>query len=215
MYIPKKYAEDDWDQAQALIKHYPLATVVSSDLQANHFPFHLEHRDGKDYLIAHIARANPQRPQLESGEPVLVIFKSADSYITPLYYPSKKETHKVVPTWCFGAVHIKGIPKVIDLEEFLSHALESLTNQEEHDRQVPWKVSDAPESYTKIMKKAIIGLEIEISSWEAKFKFDQDRRPADVEGVVEGLKQDDKQPMLELVQQTYTRKVERAAKEAK
>ena len=121
----------------------------------------------------------------------------------------------MVPTWCFGAVHIKGIPKVIDLEEFLSHALESLTNQEEHDRQVPWKVSDAPESYTKIMKKAIIGLEIEISSWEAKFKFDQDRRPADVEGVVEGLKQDDKQPMLELVQQTYTRKVERAAKEAK
>lgn len=208
MYIPKKYREDDWDQAQSLIQQYPLATVVSLDLQANHIPFHLETRGDKHFLIAHIAKANPQRPQLASEEPVLVIFQSHDGYITPLYYPLKKETHKVVPTWCFGAVHIKGIPRIIDLDEFLTHALNSLTTQEEQHRDVPWKVSDAPESYTRIMKKAIIGLEIEVTLWEAKFKFDQDRSASDVAGVVAGLNHDGHPAMLDLVDCTYARKLQ-------
>lgn len=61
-----------------------------------------------------MAKANSQIPALRKEEEVLVIFKYSDSYITPTYYPTKEETHKVVPTWDFGTVHCYGKPTVID-----------------------------------------------------------------------------------------------------
>ncbi|CAN3360560.1 hypothetical protein DICA3_D12420 [Diutina catenulata] len=207
MYIPKAYNEGDWEQVQYLIEEYPLATVVTPDLQANHFPFHLEKRGDKHFLVAHIAKANPQREALAKGDQVLVIFQSHDSYISPTWYEeTKPATHKAVPTWCFASAHIKGTSRVVDTLDFLNHALESLTTQEEKSRATPWKVSDAPEKYTSIMKKAIIGLEIEIGEWQCKYKMDQSQKEGDVRGVVMGLERDDgKKAMSKLVADTYAR----------
>ncbi|CAN3369417.1 hypothetical protein DICA3_F25114 [Diutina catenulata] len=208
MYIPKAYDEGDWQQVQFLIEKYPLATVVTEDLQANHFTFHLEQRGDEHVLIAHIAKANPQRAMLASGKPVLVVFQSHDSYISPSWYEeTKPDTHKTVPTWCFAAAHIQGVPKVVDSEDFLDHALEALTTQEEGHRETPWKVSDAPERYTAIMKKAIIGLEIVVGEWQCKYKMDQNQKERDVKGVVRGLVRDDgKHAMSHLVEDTYERR---------
>lgn len=195
MYIPVKYAANEWEKQESIIKEYPLATIITSvdgELIANHIPFNLIERDNKKVLQAHITRSNHQRSSLVDNDNVLVIFKSDDSYIPPGYYPSKKETHKVVPTWDFASVHCYGKSTIIDSSEFLRSQHDSLSNQQENGRKEPWSVDQTPESYYKLLSKAIIGLEIEITRIEAKFKFEQKMKEPDVKGVINGLKEDNK-----------------------
>ncbi|XYA02116.1 hypothetical protein QA089_004681 [Meyerozyma guilliermondii] len=195
MYIPKKYAETDWEKQADLIVNYPLGTVVTSGDQgliANHIPFYLytDSETGKSYLRAHVAKVNHQVPSLKENDNVMVIFQSADSYISPSHYPGKQETHKYVPTWDFAAVHVYGKSRIIDDGKWVRSQLDSFTAQNETKRAVPWKVSDAPESYTSVLIKAITGLEIEIDRTECKFKFEQEKSRKDIDGVIEGLEKE-------------------------
>ncbi|GEQ67218.1 hypothetical protein JCM33374_g882 [Metschnikowia sp. JCM 33374] len=193
MYIPKNYNEDSWAKQKKLIQDYPLATVITIDEDgspiANHLPFYLHEDDesGKKYLYAHVAKKNHQLPSLQNNEKVLVIFQSHDSYISPSYYPEKERTHKFVPTWDFASLHLYGKSKVIDDFDFVRSQLNLLTDQQEAGRECPWKVSDAPENYTKLMQKAITGLQIEISESACKFKFEQKMSKENIDGAVKGL----------------------------
>ena len=209
MYVPSQYREEDWDQAAYLVKTYPLATLITTDsngqIIANHIPFFLKtdtENGGKKLLIAHIAKSNHQLPSLQTNSNVLVIFQSANSYITPDYYPGKPETHKYVPTWDFASVHIYGSSKVIDDFDFVRDQLNNLTNQEEKaqkkEGEKAWKVSDAPEGYLKVMQRGIVGLEIQIESFECKYKFEQEKKSADTEGVIKGLALDGKTQLSKL-----------------
>lgn len=206
MYIPQKYLQEDWKIQEELIRSHPLGTIVTSGeegLIANHIPFylHIDEETGQKYLQAHIAKVNPQLPALKREEEVMVIFKSPDSYITPSYYATKKETHKVVPTWDFACVHLYGKSTVIDDAQWVRKQLEHFTNQQEKRREEPWMVDEAPENYLKILQKAICGLEIEIDRIECKFKFEQKMKKEDIEGVVEGLALDDRPEVSKLVKQ--------------
>lgn len=55
-----------------------------------------------------------------------------------------------------------------------------------------WKVSDAPSSYVEILKKGIVGLEIEITRIEGRFKLSQEtageEEGGDWRGVVDGFR---------------------------
>ncbi|MFN5699737.1 MAG: FMN-binding negative transcriptional regulator, partial [Betaproteobacteria bacterium] len=52
-----------------------------------------------------------------------------------------------------------------------------------------WSVNDAPPDYTQTMLGAIVGLEIEITNIQGKFKLSQNRLPVDQRGVLEGAAQ--------------------------
>ncbi|KAI5970810.1 hypothetical protein CANMA_000229 [Candida margitis] len=219
MYIPKKYQEDDWEQVEHLIKKYPLATIITTtpdnEIIANHIPLYLKvDSSGEKRLIAHIAKANHQIPSLSSNNNVLVIFQSTNSYITPNYYLSKAETHKVVPTWDFASAHIHGSSKIIDDFEFVRDQLNYLTNQEEgkkDEEATKWQVDEAPENYLKIMQKAITGLEINIDSFQCKYKFEQGAKKPDISGVIKGLSDDGKEEMSKLTVDANARADERKA----
>lgn len=219
MYIPVKYNEPDWDQVEYLIKHYPLATVIATSatdgIIVSHLPCYLKHDEitGKKYLEAHIAKKNHQLPMLKQGDKVCVVFQSANSYISPSYYPSKPETHKFVPTWDFAAAHVYGTPKIIDDYDFVRSQVTTLTDIHEAQRQDQWKVSDAPENYTNLLQKAITGLQIEIESYECKYKFDQEMKVQDVQGVIKGLNEDGKHEVCGFIQPAHDRYCKR--KEAK
>jgi transcriptional regulator len=63
-----------------------------------------------------------------------------------------------------------------------------VTRHEAH-RATPWHVADAPAEYIKGQMRAIVGVELEIDRIEGKWKMSQNRPAADVDGVVEGLRQ--------------------------
>jgi transcriptional regulator len=64
-----------------------------------------------------------------------------------------------------------------------------LTTKHEAYRDHPWSVDDAPRSFIDGQLRAIVGISLEITRIEAKAKLSQNRPPADVEGVIAGLRE--------------------------
>jgi transcriptional regulator len=191
MYQPAHHREDRLEVQHALIRAFPLGTLVTvgqSGMVANHVPFLIDSERSKlGTLRAHIARANPLWREVDPTAEALVVFQGAERYITPSWYETKRETGKVVPTWNYAVVHAYGPIKVIENQAWLRTQIEDLTRAHEGTRAEPWAVSDAPESFVAAMARGIVGMEIEIARIEGKWKVSQNRPEADRRGVVEGL----------------------------
>ena len=209
MYLPKHFEQPDAAAVQALIAAAPLATLVAmtpQGLTANLLPmeFVLAGDAGGPHgtLRGHVARANPIWREAAPEHDVLAVFTGPQAYISPNGYPSKREHGKVVPTWNYAVVHARGTLAVIEDADWLRALVTRLTDQHEASSAVPWKVSDAPGDYIAQMLKAIVGIEIRISSLTAKWKVSQNRSSADQLGTAAGLLAqpgDDAQAMAALV----------------
>jgi transcriptional regulator len=188
MYNPTHFAEADPATLHALMRAHPLGAWVMHDgqqLVANHVPWLLNAEAG--VLQGHVARANPAWRLCAEGAPCLVIFQAEQSYITPSWYPSKREHGKVVPTWNYAVVHAHGRARAIDDAAWVHANVQALTSQHEARETKPWQVSDAPTDYIEQMLKAIVGIEIVIERLEGKWKVSQNRAQADKAGVAAGL----------------------------
>jgi transcriptional regulator len=63
-----------------------------------------------------------------------------------------------------------------------------LTRTQEDNRAHPWQVADAPADYIDQMLRAIVGIEVEVVTLEAKWKVSQNRGVFDRVGVAGGLR---------------------------
>ena len=190
MYQPAhaKFIEHDSDSLYRLIREYPLATLVTLNDQgaeANHVPFLLDTAQPAK-LNAHVPRANPVWKALPNQR-VLAIFQGPDAYISPSWYASKREHGKVVPTWNYAIVHVRGTARVIEDKIWLKQHLELMTDTHERGFDHPWRVADAPSAYVEQLLGAIVGIEIEIEKIEGKFKLGQNRPEADQLNVIREL----------------------------
>lgn len=144
----------------------------------------------EDLLLAHFARANPHWQRIRPGTPGLAVVTGAQAYISPSFYPSKAEHGRAVPTWNYTAVHLRGVVTVIDDVEWVRAMVTELTDRHEADRAHRWRVSDAPSDYLEGQLRAIVGVQMRITSVEGKAKLSQNRSDADQEGVIAGLGDD-------------------------
>ena len=177
-------AESEAEVLRAIIAASPLAAVVTAGpggLDARHFPLHLR----GDTLVGHVARGNPLVQR--DGAQVLAIFRAAEAYVSPSWYPSKAEHGRVVPTWNYVVAHAHGTLRVIDDPAWVRGQIEALTNQMEGARGHPWKVADAPADYLDKTQRGIIGIEIAIARLEGVRKASQNRDARDRAGVRAGL----------------------------
>ncbi|MEO5817266.1 MAG: FMN-binding negative transcriptional regulator [Gemmatimonadaceae bacterium] len=192
MYIPRLNAEQDTTALRVFIGANPFATLVtaSGGLFATHLPLILRVADGPlGTLEGHVARANMHHKLVDGATDALVIFSGPHGHITPTWYPSKIEDDRVVPTWNYVAVHAYGIARFRDDAEFLAAHVARLTERHESARGSDWRTDDPPSEYLAQQLKAIVGVEIEITKLEGKWKMSQNRSMADVDGVIEGLRQ--------------------------
>ena len=191
MYQVDAFREERIDVMQALMRDHRLATLVSVQdgvPQANHLPLLIDPDPAPNgTLRGHVARANSVWRQVQDGCEVLAIFQGPQSYVTPSWYPSKRETGQVVPTWNYAVVHAYGPLIVRDDREWLRNLVTRLTDQQESALPQPWRVDDAPADYLERMLGAIVGIEIPVSRLIGKWKVSQNRRDADRAGVAEGL----------------------------
>jgi len=192
MYIPKQFDEPGVEVMHELIRAYPLATVVtlaSNGLNANHIPLYLSAEPAPfGALRGHVARANPLLKDLDGDTETLVIFQGPDSYITPSWYDTKKETGKVVPTWNYAVVHACGFLRVMDDATWLRAQLDALTAHNEAAFASPWAVSDAPSDYIEHIMQAIVGVEMVITRLLGKWKVSQNQPPINQNSVISGLR---------------------------
>jgi transcriptional regulator len=191
MYEPPLHREDDLTKQHALIRARPFGLLVShgpQGLVANAIPFLIDSAASSlGTLRAHMARANPQWRDLRANPDVLAVFQGPDHYVSPSWYATKRETHKVVPTWNYVMVQARGAAKVFEDGGWLSRQIEALTRAQEAARPESWAVSDAPADFIAAQRRAIVGIEIEIADIRGKWKTSQNRSAADRAGVVGGL----------------------------
>lgn len=191
MYTPKAFEVTDLPKLQAAMKQSELATLVtntSHGLVATHLPLLFDATRGEyGTLTGHVSRANLQWRESDPNAEGLIIFLGLDTYVSPNWYPAKRETGRVVPTWNYAAIHAYGRITFFDDVERLRTVVTALTKKHEAAFPAPWQVTDAPAAYIDSQLKAIVGFECQISRLEGKQKFNQNRPVEDRLGVIEGL----------------------------
>ena len=147
--------------------------------------------EGKFTILAHIARANKLWESVKEGSEILLIFNGPNCYISPNYYPTKKESGKAVPTWNYVVVHVKGNISFIHDTQWIYNMIDTLTEEHESKQNVPWSMSDAPTTYINKMLPAIVGIEISVSSIEGQWKLSQNQPEINKLGVMKELLEKD------------------------
>ncbi|MFT5111937.1 MAG: transcriptional regulator [Parasphingorhabdus sp.] len=202
MYLPKYFEESNPQAIANLILDYPLGTwicVVDGNLVANHVPFLFDPDSAENGILScHLAKPNPLWKVLSEETENLITFQGPNGYVTPSWYPTKKQTGQVVPTWNYIVVHIYGTAKIIQDRQWLKDHVTKQTNLREKTQTVPWSVSDAPEEYIEKMLCGIVGIEITVSRILGKTKLSQNKNRSDQLGVAEGLLALDGESMLEM-----------------
>jgi transcriptional regulator len=147
-----------------------------------------------DRLVGHLARANGHWRRIVDGSPALAVVTGADTYVSPSWYASKAEHGRVVPTWNYSVVHLRGRVVVHDDPQWVRALVTRLTDRHEQQRAEPWAVADAPEDYVEKNLRPIVGVEVVVESVEAKAKLSQNRSDEDRAGVAAGLAADGRDP---------------------
>lgn len=183
MYTPPHFDQTDPQALHRLLRTHPLGVLVSAGpagLDADHLPFEFDPATGPlGLLSAHVARANPLWQRVPTGSAVMVIFRGAEAYISPNWYPSKHEAHRQVPTWNYEVVHAHGTLTVRDDERFLRGLLARLTRHHEAPEPKPWKMGDSAPAFIDEMLGKIVGIEIAITSLVGKSKLSQNKEARD------------------------------------
>lgn len=165
-----------------------LVTLSSDGLVASILPMVFHPSEGANGILrGHLARGNPQWRDISPDIAALVILDGPDSYITPAFYETKRATGKDVPTWNYTTVQARGTLTVHHESEWLLPHLRALVDRQEAGRPEPWSVDDPPEGYIATQARAIVGLEMAITSIEAKRKLSQNRIAVEFGGVIAGL----------------------------
>jgi transcriptional regulator len=192
MYIPKHFKQNDVAVQAALVRDNPLAAVIAhtpDGLSANHIPLLLEIDSSGQWLLqGHVATSN-QLAEVDESTDVLVIFTGPNAYISPNWYPSKKDDGRAVPTWNYTALHVSGRIRLIEDDEWKLSLLQRLTLRHEEKFSEPWLVEDAPDGFIDRLSSHVVGLEIRASRIDAKWKASQNQPDRNRRGVYNGLTQ--------------------------
>ncbi|WP_105102859.1 FMN-binding negative transcriptional regulator [Microbulbifer pacificus] len=191
MYIPKHFSVNDRQELLRFVQKNAFGQLISradNRPEASHLPFLLS--ENSEVLVGHLARQNPQLDSLD-GEQVLVIFNGPHAYISPRWYTSPG-----VPTWNYQAVHIYGIARTFTDEQRLMSLVNKLSEKYEANADKPWQ----PEYSPKLLR-AIVGVDIEITEIQGKYKLSQNRPAQDRQQVVDALHAEGETAMAEAIQQ--------------
>lgn len=191
MYIPPHFAQTSAEELQRILRTHPLGMLVThgpQGLDAEHLPFEFDPGAGAPgVLSAHVARANTLWQRCPTGTPAMVVFRGAEGYVSPSWYPSKHEAHRQVPTWNYEVVHAHGTITVHDDERFVRGIVARLTRRHEAGLASPWKMTDSAPDYIDAMLRNIVGIEIVLTSLVGKSKLGQNKEVRDRLGAAEAL----------------------------
>jgi transcriptional regulator len=192
MYNPPLFREEDRSALHAMIRETGLAILVSNGEDGlpaiSYLPLLLDETDGANgSLLGHLARANPHWKTLAETGKATAIFKGADAYISPAWYPTKQVHHKHVPTWNYEVVHAVCRVATFNDPTQLRDVVARLTSRHEAGRAEPWTLHQAPADFIEAQLKAIVGVKLWIEELHGKRKLSQNRAPEDRQGVRDAL----------------------------
>lgn len=185
MYTPNQYKNKDLAEVKRFITENSfgiLVNQVEGRPWATHIPMELETIDGNDYLVGHIAKANPQWKSFTENT-VLCIFNGPHAYVSSSWYKEEE-----VPTWDYIAVHVYGKLQVLTEKETMQ-ALHRLVDRFETASEQPVSLHQMS-SKTLRQVKGVVGFKIAITEIQATYKLSQ-TRPEDHDSIIGHLKNKD------------------------
>lgn len=204
MYIPKQFEETRSVRLHEFIGANPLATLViagDAGLTANHVPLLLRSEPGPDGCLAgHVARSNPLWQQAAQGVPCLAIFHGLQHYISPNGYATRAQTRRVVPTWNYEVVHVRGSLRTVADAAWMRELVAETTTRHEAGQPAPWTMDEAPADYLDGMMNGIVGIQIDIATMIGKFKLSQNQPAANQRSLIATLRASGSSSALEMAQ---------------
>jgi transcriptional regulator len=191
MYIPSPFRVEDTDVISAFMQQFDFAAFVThSDadgLVASHVPVLIRKAGASLRIVGHLARANSHWRLMDGRSESMVIFQGPHAYVSPSWYAA---AHGAVPTWNYAVVHAYGRPQAREDTAFVKEVVEELTTRHESRRDFPWSTDALPtDSYERLLG-AIVGFEMPITRFDAKFKLGQNRSAQDRAGAIAGLERE-------------------------
>jgi len=146
-----------------------LINQVDGKPWATHIPLELEKHNGKDVLVGHIAKANPQWKSFQKEAQMLCIFNGPHAYVSSSWYKEEE-----VPTWNYIAVHVYGSLKILSEEETIQ-SLHRLVDHYESQSKNPLSLHDvSPKTLRQV--KGVVGFSITVEEIQAAYKLSQTRQ---------------------------------------
>ncbi|TQO36069.1 PaiB family negative transcriptional regulator [Arenibacter algicola] len=183
MYTPSHYKNENLDEVREFLKQNSFGILINQTdgrPWATHIPLELDVDDvGKDILVGHISKANPQWKSFKGNEEVLAIFNGPHSYISSSWYKEEE-----VPTWNYIAVHVYGKIQILNDEAVLD-SLHKLVDKYEKASTNPVSINNLSHK-TMRQIKGIVGFQIGITDIHATYKLSQ-TIPEDHPKIIEEL----------------------------
>ena len=197
MYIPELYKNENQEDIQNFIHQNGFGILINQNngkLWATHIPLLLEEKDGKQFLVGHVSKENPQAKSFKTNDEILAIFSGAHTYISSSWYD-----HENVPTWNYLAVHVYGKLQLHSPEESIE-ALKRLVNKYEAKSEKPIRVEDLSQK-TMLQAHGIVSFEIEITAIEAKKKLSQNRDDKNYQTIISKLENSNDYQSIEVAKE--------------
>jgi transcriptional regulator len=187
MYLPAPNRVSDEAQIRAFVAECGTGTLITVGPDGHPDATLLPVLWESDLVVAHLARANDQWRRVSENGTGLLVVTGPQAYVSPSWYPTKATEPRVVPTWNYSAVHLRGTVTLHHDPEWLRALVTRLTDHHENGRPDPWAVTDAPERYIDGNLRAIVGVTLHVTAVEAKAKWSQNRSEADRTAVTAAL----------------------------
>jgi len=183
MYQPERYAKNDLDFAEKLIRNNPFGEFIlqGERLLATHIPILIDDDSDQLRLFAHIANHNPQKEYLTTGREALLIFHGLHDYVSSSWYHEKD-----ISTWDYSAVHVN-CKIIVQEKEELDESLKSLVHHFEKNREKPMEFDQIPASIINDNLPGITGFWCEPTHIEGIGKWHQGFNRKDIISIVEHL----------------------------
>ena len=177
MYLPPQFNAKNTEEAWALVRSYPFASLISNDDAGLPFvtplPLHLELRgDHPAVLLGHCAKPNPHGRFLVARPTALVTFMGPHAYMSPSVYPDLAR----VPTWNYLTVHCTVTARIVDSFEDKDALLKHLIGNHDPAYAAQWRA--LPEDFQQSMLRGITAFELTVTSMQCKLKLNQHRPEA-------------------------------------
>ena len=187
MYIPHHYKNENLAEVKDFLTQNSFGILINQldgRPWGTHIPLELDvATNGKDVLMGHIAKANPQWKNFKTASEVLCIFNGPHSYISSSWYHKEE-----VPTWNYIAVHVYGRLKIIKGDALMIH-LKKLVDRYETGSEKPITLERlSPKTLNQV--RGVVGFQIEITEIMAAYKLSQTRKE-DHQRIIHELEQKD------------------------
>ena len=179
------FAMTDLAELRRVIELNPWATLVGRDsegMTASHYAVLLDPDRDDLTVVGHVGR--PDDLVLGIGgreQELLIVFQGPHGYISPGWYGDVP----AVPTWNYVAVHLSGVPEILEPEENL-RVLDHLVDHFETRFPSPRGMWTPPndDAFVRRLESGTIGFRLTPTRVVAKRKLSQNKPDEVIENVI-------------------------------